>query len=314
MIEFQTAPEVHSASKIDIEQLVTDKIIARIEAGGLLPWACSWDRASMDSALPFNCSTHATYSGINILILWMAAQERGYSSNGWLTFKQGVQLGGKVKSGEKGTHCVFFKPVPKHKDLPVDDEEQEFFACRKYFTLFNVEQFSGLPDALNIKQKQYDENETVSRVNAIADAYCAAQSIDVRLGGNIAYYSPVFDFVKLPVNFFSGNGFASTYLHELTHSTGHPKRLNRFEAHANDFSSHEESYAFEELVAAIAEAQFCAELGIQDQDESHCSYLSSWLTHLKNDKNYIFKAAAGASKARRYIMQYSEAMTVTIAA
>ncbi len=314
MTDIHLEPAIQHVSKIDIEQAITDKIIGRIEAGGLLPWACPWDRTETDGTLPFNRATQATYSGINILILWSEAAERGYSSNGWLTFKQGAQLGGTVKSGEKGTQCVFFKPVPKHKELSIDDEEQEFFACRKVFTLFNVEQFSNLPDAPVLEQVEYSEGDIVRRVNVIADAYCGAEGIAVRLGGNRACYSPVFDFVKLPVNFFSGHGFASTYLHELTHSTGHAKRLNRFEAQAKEFGTREESYAFEELVAAIAEAQFCAELGIRDQDESHASYLSSWLKHLKNDKTFIFKAAAAASKARRYIMQYSDVAKVEVAA
>jgi len=292
--------------KLDIEQAVTHKIIARLEAGGLLPWACPWERSLSGGSLPFNGATQVGYNGINIVILWLAAQEQGYSSNNWMTFKQALQLGGQVDPGEKGTHCVFYKPVPKHKDLSVDDEDQEFFACRKVFTVFNIDQISGLAAAPAVAQQDHDESHIARRVNLIADAYCKAESIRVRHGGNKAYYSPLFDHVKLPTSFYSDGGFASTYMHELIHSTGHPKRLNRFEANTRKFGSHNESYAFEELTASIGESIFCAELGIRDQDESHASYIANWLTHLKNDKTFIFKAAAAASKAYHYIMQYSD--------
>ncbi len=48
-------------------------------------------------------------------------------------------------------------------------------------------------------------------------------------GGDQAYYSPMQDKIHLPTpgSFRSAYAFNATALHELSHSTGHPARLNR---------------------------------------------------------------------------------------
>ncbi|MCU8269399.1 zincin-like metallopeptidase domain-containing protein, partial [Vibrio vulnificus] len=42
----------------------------------------------------------------------------------------------------------------------------------------------------------------------------------------------------------------------------------------------------------------------------HESYIASWLEALKNDKRYIFKAAAQASKAHQYLLSFCHDITV----
>ena len=72
---------------------ITSKIIAELEQGRL-PWVQPWG-SSPDTAplgLPRNASTGRIYSGINILILWHALFERGFSVQRWLTFKQAQAL------------------------------------------------------------------------------------------------------------------------------------------------------------------------------------------------------------------------------
>jgi antirestriction protein ArdC len=54
--------------------------------------------------------------GVNVWLTSLAADERGYSSPYWLTFKQAEQLGGSVRKGEKGTLVVFWKLDPETED------------------------------------------------------------------------------------------------------------------------------------------------------------------------------------------------------
>lgn len=63
-----------SKSKTDINQIVTDSIISALEAG-IKPWACPWQRVPGMSGLPSNYVTGATYSGMNIMLLWSSASE-----------------------------------------------------------------------------------------------------------------------------------------------------------------------------------------------------------------------------------------------
>ena len=87
---------------------ITDRIIAELEAGRLpsvQPWGASGTGAAV--GMPRNAATGRRYSGINVLILWGAAIERGYSGQAWLTFRQALGLGGNVRKGERGTTVVY---------------------------------------------------------------------------------------------------------------------------------------------------------------------------------------------------------------
>jgi hypothetical protein len=79
---------------------ITNQIIAQLEAG-TFPWVQPWGTAAAKAplALPKNASTGRRYSGINILVLWGAVIEHGFPSQGWLTFRQALGLGGHVRKG-----------------------------------------------------------------------------------------------------------------------------------------------------------------------------------------------------------------------
>jgi antirestriction protein ArdC len=95
--------------KRDLYQEITDKIILSLEQG-VSPWKCPWDnsRYGGHAGLPHNAKMNRCYSGINVPILWATSQEKGYASQGWLTFKQAKELGGAVKAGEKATTVVYW--------------------------------------------------------------------------------------------------------------------------------------------------------------------------------------------------------------
>jgi antirestriction protein ArdC len=81
---------------------ITDKIIAELERG-IVPWVQPWKSSKQlcPLGLPVNVLTRRSYSGINILLLWSAIEERGFASPDWLTFKQCVAMGGSVRKGEQ---------------------------------------------------------------------------------------------------------------------------------------------------------------------------------------------------------------------
>jgi antirestriction protein ArdC len=86
-------------------QEITDKIIAELEQGRL-PWVQPWAGVSAPLGLPRNAVTGRAYSGINILILWCAVAERGFTGQTWLTPRQALKLGGHVRKGERGATIV----------------------------------------------------------------------------------------------------------------------------------------------------------------------------------------------------------------
>ena len=119
--------------------------------------------------------------------------------------------------------------------------------------------------------------------------------------GDRAYYALEPDYIQLPVidAFRDAESFYATLAHEATHWTKHPSRL------AREFGRRswgDEGYAQEELVAELGAAFLCADLELTPEvREDHAGYIASWLTVLKNDKRFIFQAAAHAQRAVDYL-------------
>lgn len=290
-------------SRNDVATEITNMIIERLEQGGVMPWRKPW-AVTGGSCWPTNWSSKAQYNGINILVLWFAMEKYGYTSNYWLTFKQAKQLGGNVRKGEKGHRCVYFKALVVEDDdqSGSDVEGGRTIPMRKAFTVFNLDQIEGI-DAPQAEVQTFDEGAASQRLEAIFAAYSANTGVKLLRGGDQAYYRPSTDTIVLPNTFYSEVGYIGTFAHELVHSTGHSSRLDRFSKDSYDGLNPKQSYCAEELVAEIGSGFLSAELGIEVDLENHASYIDSWLTQLRKDRNFVFKAAARASKAFTFIME-----------
>ena len=118
---------------------ITDKIIAELEAGRI-PWVQPWGTvAKAPFAMPRNVATLRGYSGINVLILWRAGIEHGFSGQSWLTFRQALRLGGHVRKGERGTTVVYadhFRPDDERRRAAEAGEEPGAIPFLKRFTVY----------------------------------------------------------------------------------------------------------------------------------------------------------------------------------
>ncbi|WP_010161193.1 ArdC family protein [Sphingomonas sp. PAMC 26617] len=281
---------------------VTSRVIAELEAGRL-PWVQPWDAASCGCTMPHNAGTGRRYSGINVLILWAAVIDGRYTSQRWLTYRQAQAAGGNVRKGERGTTvCYADSFTPKDEQARARDEDRDArqIAFLKRFTVFNIDQCEGLPDAMTSVAQAPVTANILPKVRALIDASGA----DFRIGGGEAYYSPGGDFVAVPPQAAFGEpiNWYRTALHELGHWTGHRSRLDRDQR--GGFGSAD--YAREELVAEMASAFACASLSIQPTVR-HADYIGSWLAVLREDDKAIFRAASGASKAADYLLAFGGA-------
>jgi len=78
--------------KADIYQRITDTIIAELEKG-VRPWMKPWQAGHVAGAVSRpRRSNGKPYSGINVIMLWATAMERGYNAPIWMTFKQAKEL------------------------------------------------------------------------------------------------------------------------------------------------------------------------------------------------------------------------------
>ena len=288
---------------------ITDKIITELERG-IVSWVQPWTNGKQlcPLGLPVNGLTRRSYSGINILLLWSALEERGFASPYWVTFKQCIAMGGSVRKGGHGTHVYFAdKFVPqKEKARAVETgDEPNSIAFLKRYTVFNADQCDGLPKGLIAPPVAKSERQIVPE----AEALIAATGADFRIGGDQAFYVPSEDFIRIPnqTAYPDQINYYRTAFHELGHWTGHKSRLDR--NLTTKFGTVD--YAREELVAEIATAFVCSSLGIIPTVR-HADYIGNWLQVLKEDARAIVKAASLASKACDFILAFkAEAQSST---
>ena len=284
--------------RVNIYDEVTARIVAELEAGRF-PWVQPWGTPGATGAgLPRNALTARSYSGVNILILWSAVIEHRWPSQSWLTFRQAQEAGGCVRKGAHGVTVVYadrFTPEAEKERASRDGDEAKAVPFLKRFTVFNVAQCDGLRSGLASDPVPLPEREIVP----LAEEVIAASGVDFRVGGAEAFYVPSRDFVQVPPQtaFFEQINYYRTCLHELTHATGHAKRLDR--DLTNAFGS--KDYAREELVAELESAFLCAALGIAPTVR-HADYIGSWLDVLREDSRAIFRAASAATKAADWLL------------
>jgi len=289
---------------------ITTKIISELDAGRL-PWVQPWGTAAAKAplAMPRNAATGRQYSGINVLILWGAVISHGYSGQSWLTFRQALALGGNVRKGEHGTTVVYadrFVPDDEKKRARETGEEAAAIPFLKRFTVFNSVQCENLPEDVAIVAPPPPPGLIEPQVEALIKA----SGIDFRIGGDRAFYVPAQDYVQVPPPqaFFEPINWHRTALHECSHASGAPHRLNRDLSGA--FGT--KKYAFEELVAEISAAFCCAALGIVPTVR-HADYIGSWAEVLREDNRAIVRAASQASKAADFLLDFLPASDRLIA-
>lgn len=298
----------------DIYQEVTDRIVAVLEKG-TAPWKRPWRSAEgAGTGFPVNALTGNAYQGMNVLLLWLSADEQGFGSVCWLTYRQAQQLGGHVRKGEAATDTVIYKPlkVPA-KDRNGDvlrDERGEVVMTEvpmiKANPLFNVLQCDELPARFYENRRIPGEAATGITLPATHRALDILNASGVKVTSapqNQAYYSPSNDRIVMPLSsqFDCEADYWATLLHELVHASGHERRLNREGITASSRKFGAPIYSFEELIAEMGSAFLCAQVGVQGA-VNHESYLQSWLRVLKADKKALFRAAKSARLASEFLL------------
>src|SRR5690242_601205 len=139
------------ASRASLYDEITDKIIAELEAGRV-PWVQPWGTAAAKAQLsmPKNAATGRLYSGINVLILWGAVIEHGFTGQSWLTFRQALSLGGHVRKGERGITVVYahrFVPAGEKRRVNETGEEAQAIPFLKRFTVLGRTAEAFIPAA-----------------------------------------------------------------------------------------------------------------------------------------------------------------------
>lgn len=249
-----------------------------------------------NNSIPSNFANGAEYAGINIVNLWMEAEEMGYKSNEWATFNQIKAMGGTVEKGEKATTIFFFKPVKiKEVEETTGKEIEKTIPLLKTYLVFNKDQ-TTLKDT-ETKNEILELEEFKNNI-----------FVELKHSSKGAFYNPKDDYINLPHidSFISSDFYYAVLLHELAHSTAHETRLNRdLSGRIRGTEKNLISYAKEELIAETTRSFLQAKLGLNStkMEEQNALYLKSWLKPLKDNPKILWSIFSEASKAYNYILE-----------
>lgn len=328
----------------DIYQHITDTIIKLIESGKELPWHKPWGSVEKYGIPATNFESKKAYRGINAVMLnQVYPMERGEDWNipYFLTFKQIEKLGGKLLEGSKGYRVVYFTTLFKYENqnekldfgtykkskfikwanqnkakIKVMDvlsaeelAQQSRIPILKYYNVFNADDIDGIDWGLSAVEPK-TEGEKIETAEEIIDAW--EDKPPIRHAGNRAFYRPSADSITMPPKkaFESPQMYYGTLFHEMIHSTGHSKRLNRGnDTRKRDGSKKSRlSYAFEELIAEMGASFLNAESGIlYFTINNNAAYLKGWrqalIDNMEKDSRFFFRASSKAQAAADYILQ-----------
>lgn len=275
---------------MNVYEIVTERIITELEKGNI-PWKRPWT-GSKDGA--YSRSTGRAYSLINQLMLKYQGE--------YLTFNQIKEAGGNVKKGERAEIVVFYKPMQIKEQQADGSEKDKLIPFLRYYNVFHISQTEGVE--AKYKPEEVKPFDPIEEAESISRDYLTRQGIQFEnILGNRAFYSPSIDKVTLPLKeqFDLQAEYYSTLFHELTHSTGHEKRLNRL---SKDAHFGNEEYSKEELVAEIGAAAVMNYTGIETDSsiKNNAAYIQSWIKALRGDSKLIVSAAGKAEKAVNLIL------------
>lgn len=279
------------AKKTEIAEEISQQFINQLKQG-VVPWKKPW--SPTPGCRLQNYYSKRPYSGMNVMLLGLASMEKGYTSPAWTTYAGASNRGAQVRGGEKGTRIMKYAQIKK---IDKKTGEDASFYMLKWMHVYNTEQVD------NIEWVTPDLGEPISVPSALSSIYENYPNAPTLTHSeqDQAFYRPSTDAISLPLigQFDTVEGYAETLCHELTHSTGHPSRLKRFEI--NDAAC-KSNYAREELVAEIGASMMMQAAGISVDMPAMADYIKGWLSALQNDHSLIVSAAQAAQKAMDHIM------------
>lgn len=311
----------------DIYKMVTDKIIGMLKSAS----PTDYHRAWKDDAffIPLNYDSKKPYRGVNRLLLQERIGFAGAFRNPYfLTFKQIKKHKGTLKKGAKGYEVIYYSiryVVPADKNsgrkaysstnaqkvldfldkYKLSEDIVGRIPMIRYYNVYNgadIENIDFKLEELQIGRAVPDSATENRAAQLIVENYPNPPAI--KNEGNQAYYNPASDYIKLPKQeqFDTVNDYYRTLFHELTHSTGHNKRLNR----GIHLMLEKDDYAKEELVAEFGAVFLSAWAGIMwYNNKNHAAYLKGWNSAIKeaqNDNKFLMRAASLAQQATDYIL------------
>lgn len=293
------------------------KKLTEVDANWQQPWF-----STTGYGLPQNIEGRV-YNGINSFMLFLLQENNSYTTPVYMTFAQAKKQGLRINKGEAAFPVLFWNFLIKDKNgnkITMDqyrilskEEQKEYtvFPYTKPYAVFNVDQtnfaavypekWKALQDKFKCPELKDEQGMFLSLELDHIIKHGTWVCPIISSFSNRAFFRPSEDKIYLPLKgqFDTGEGFYSTLLHEMAHSTGIDTRLGR--EVKNMFG--DPKYAKEELIAEFTAAVCCRSLGIVSgvRDEN-AKYLKHWLGVIKKEPKFLYTVLVDTGKASTMIL------------
>lgn len=275
---------------MNVYEMVTERIIEQLESG-VIPWQKPWTGLKNGA---YNRVSMKPYSILNQMLLQHSGE--------YATFKQWTESGGHIRKAARSEIVTFWKMQLVEEEEEDGTKVKKQIPLLRYYNVFHISQVDGVEPKEKMELQEHEPIEEAERVKL---EYMEREHLQIyEKITDKAFYTPTSDYIEVPCKeqYEHIEEFYSTLFHEMVHSTGHFKRLNRLESGASArFGS--ATYSKEELTAEIGSAMILNRLGIETEKtfKNSTAYIQNWLQVLRNDNKFIVSASSKSEKAVKYI-------------
>lgn len=311
--------------------VVIDSFLKRVQQEGEMPW-----QNPHKFGVSINWVSKKMYRGINRIILpsgeYMTKNQLNkYNEENGTDFKfqKGIEWFPVVFYSEREAEVK-----PEDVSIPLKDGESYhtsnggvvYKRDGKYYTKYYVLKYSLVAEIRHFKDSEGNElprrikdDGTGDLVLSKEDPERVIQNYIKRSGVRYeevndgrSFYRPSEDLVHVNEKYAWGDAKYSVTFHELAHSTGHAKRLDRIGITMSDgFAG--ARYSVEECIAEMTAALLCQETGISDfvtsgtlQENNSVAYVQNWSKSIRDFGSKLPSICKQAEQAYLYILGEDE--------
>ena len=309
-------------------------MIARMEEMKESHWKKGWIDGTGGYGLPQNIAS-GTLNGGNSFFLQLDTAMNGYKMPLYMTFLQAQNMGLRINKGAESMPVIFWDMLYKDQngkkvdrsdiDMMTKEERnaltstpilrvyKEFNVDQTNLAEVNPEKYAKLQERFKAPELRDDKgmyvNAAIDRMLQRQEWLCPVQYEQMAPG---ASFSPSKDRIVIPMKsqfnisstpeeiYKDGMEYYSTFLHEATHSTGTPERLNRVKG--KQFG--DTQYGHEEYVAEMTAAVVGNSLGFDKRIlDNNTAYIQGWIQNLRENPKIILSILSDVNKASNMLLE-----------
>ena len=320
-----------------------EMMIARMEEMKESHWKKGWIDGYGSYGLPQNIVS-GTLNGGNSFFLQLDTAMHGYKMPLYMTFLQAQNMGLRINKGAESMPVIFWDLVYKDQNgkridkdtlnamtreerkaldaTPILRVYKEFNVDQTNLAEVNPQKYEQLQQRFMAPEMRDDKgmyvNAAIDRMLQRQEWVCPVQYDQLAPG---ASFSPSLDRIVIPMKsqfnisstpeevYKDGMEYYSTFLHEATHSTGTPERLNRVKG--KQFG--DTQYGHEEYVAEMTAAVVGNSLGFDKRIlDNNTAYIQGWIQNLRENPKVILGILSDVNKASNMLLEKIDQQKIAI--